>query len=232
LALKNGINYEIFNLDKKDTIIFLHGWGSNKEIMKTFKDDFLEYKLLFIDLPGFGKSETNEVWTTQKYAQKIEKFLNELKIEKFCIIGHSFGGKVATLLNPKYLILLSSAGILEKKSLKVKFKIKLYKFLKPLINNKLKKIFISKDANEMSENMYQTFKNVVDENFSSNFKRCKSKTIVFGGELDTAVTPSSNKIISELTNSELIMLNGNHYFFLNEENKKIIVNKIKKLIKE
>jgi pimeloyl-ACP methyl ester carboxylesterase len=232
LAIKEGISYELYNLDKKDTIIFLHGWGSNKEIMKVFKDDFKEYKLLFIDMPGFGKSETEEVWTTYKYAQKIDNFLESLNIDKFCIVGHSFGGKVATLLNPKYLILLSSAGIVEKKPLKVKLKIKLYKLLKPFGIAKIKKLFVSDDVKGMSENMYQTFKNVVDEDFREEFRKCTSKSLVFGGSEDKAVSPNSNKIISNLLDAPYIMLSGEHYFFTNTKNKKTISKKIKKLIKE
>ena len=232
MAIKDGISYELYNLDKKDTIIFLHGWGSNKEIMKLFKDNFKEHKLLFIDMPGFGKSETDEVWTTYKYAQKIDNFLESLNIEKFCIVGHSFGGKVGTLLNPKYLILLSSAGIVEKKPLKVKLKIKLYKLLKPFGIAKIKKLFVSDDVKGMSENMYQTFKNVVDEDFREEFRKCTSKSLVFGGSEDKAVSPNSNKIISNLLDAPYIMLSGEHYFFTNTKNKKTISKKIKKLIKE
>jgi non-heme chloroperoxidase len=232
VAVKLGINYELYNLDKNNPIIFLHGWGSNKEIMKVFKDEFKDNKLLFIDMPGFGKSKTNEVWDTQKYAEKIDEFLKELNIDKFCIVGHSFGGKVATLLNPKYLVLLSSAGIVEEKPLKVKIKIKLFKLLKPLGGNKIRKFFVSNDAKEMSENMYQTFKNVVDEDFSKNFENYKGKAIVFGGNEDTAVLPENNKKIAELLKSKFIMLSGNHYFLLNNKNKKIISKKIKNLIGE
>ena len=231
MAIKLGVNYELFNIDKEKTIIFLHGWGSNKEIMKIFKDSFDEYKLLFIDMPGFGKSTTDEVWTTQKYANYLDKFLKELNIDKFCIVGHSFGGKVATLLNPKYLVLLSSAGIIQEKPFNVKLKIKLFKLLKPFGGNKIRKLFVSNDAKEMSENMYQTFKNVVDEDFSDNFAKYKGKSLVFGGDQDTAVTPESNKKISKLLNSKLIMLNGDHYFFLNKNNLNIITNEIKKLLK-
>ena len=232
MAIKLSINYELFNLEKEKTIIFLHGWGSNKEIMKVFKDSFDEYKLLFIDMPGFGKSETNEIWTTQKYADKLDEFLNKLNVDKFCIIGHSFGGKVATLLNPKYLILLSSAGIIQKKSFKTKLKIKLFKLLKPFGGAKIRRLFVSDDAKEMSENMYQTFKNVVDEDFSDKFKNFQGKALVFGGDKDTAVTPQSNKKIAELINSEIIMLSGSHYFFLNKNNTKQISTKIKNLIKD
>jgi surfactin synthase thioesterase subunit len=232
VALKLGINYELYNLDKDNPIIFLHGWGSNKEIMKVFKDEFENNKLLFIDMPGFGKSQTDEVWNTQKYADKLDEFLKELNIKKFCIVGHSFGGKVATFLNPRYLVLLSSAGIIEPKSLKVKTKIKLFKLLKPFGGNKIRKLFVSNDAKDMSENMYQTFKNVVDEDLSDKFKNYRGKAIVFGGDKDTAVSPKANKKISELLNSNLIMLSGDHYFFLNKQNKNIITKNIKKLIEE
>jgi len=232
VAVKLGINYELYNLDKNKPIIFLHGWGSNKEVMKVFKDEFPNNKLLFLDMPGFGKSETTEIWTTQKYAKKIDEFLKELNIEKFCIVGHSFGGKVATLLNPKYLVLLSSAGIVEEKPLKVKLKIKLFKLLKPFGGNKIRKLFVSDDAKEMPQNMYETFKNVVNEDFRDNFEKFSGKSLVFGGDKDTAVSPESNKKISNLLESNLIMLSGNHYFFLNKKNKKIISNKIKNIIGE
>ena len=230
MAVKLGINYEIFNLNKSNPIIFLHGWGSNKEIMKVFKDEFEDNKLLFIDMPGFGKSETSEEWNTRKYSDKLNEFLKELNVEKFCIVGHSFGGKVATLLNPKYLVLLSSAGIIEPKSLQIKLKIKLFKLLKPFGGGKIRKFFVSSDVKEMNENMYQTFKNVVDEDFSNNFKNYKGKAIVFGGDKDKAVSPKANQKISELLNSKFIMLSGDHYFFLNKQNKNLITKNIKNLI--
>lgn len=230
MAVKFGINYELFNIDKQKTIIFLHGWGSNQEVMKSLKDLFDEYKLLFLDMPGFGKSKTDEVWDTHKYAKKLEHFFGALNIEKYCIIGHSFGGKVATLLNPKYLILLSSAGIVEEKPFSVRFKIKLFKLLKPFGIAKLRKLFVSADAKEMSENMYETFKKVVNEDFSSYFQAYKGKAIVFGGNADTAVSPRSNAIISQLLQSNLIMLSGDHYFFFSLPNKEKIAKEVKDLI--
>ena len=55
-------------------------------------------------------------------------------------------------------MLLSSAGIIEEKSAQVKLKIKLSKMLNVFGLNKITKIFRSKDVDNMSENMYATFK--------------------------------------------------------------------------
>ena len=54
-----NISYEILNLDLQRTLVFLHGWGSNKALMKqAFKDCFKSYRHLYIDMPGFGNSST------------------------------------------------------------------------------------------------------------------------------------------------------------------------------
>jgi pimeloyl-ACP methyl ester carboxylesterase len=220
------IVYDIFNLDKEKNIIFLHGWGSNKEIMEVFKDSLKDYKHIYIDMPGFGKSKTEEVLTTKLYAKIMDKFLYKLNIQKDIIVGHSFGGKVATLLNPNKLVLLSSAGILEEKSFKVKAKIKTFKILKSLGLTSFRKFFVADDAKQMSENMYQTFKNVVDEDFSEEFKKYKNKAFIFWGDKDTAVSVQSGEKMAKYLNGEFYVLEGDHYFFLDKKNLKEIVEKI------
>jgi len=76
---KYNISYEIHNNTQKDTIIFLHGWGSNKEIMRdSFSKYFKRYKQIFIDLPGFGNSSSNIPLDTQEYCNIIDLFLNSL----------------------------------------------------------------------------------------------------------------------------------------------------------
>ena len=221
------ISYELSNIKNSKNIIFLHGWGSNKEIMKkAFESFFKDFKTVYIDLPGFGKSSNDYVLSTFDYAKIVEKFLEELKIEKDIIVGHSFGGKVATLLNPKLLVLLSSAGILEKKPLKVKIKIGLFKILKNFGGEKLRKFFVSDDAKSMSENMYETFKNVVNEDFSEIFKNYKGKALIFWGKNDKATSLESGKKISlYIKNNKFYELEGDHFFFMNSS--KFIFQKIK-----
>ena len=222
------VNYEIKNPSSKTSVIFLHGWGSNKEVSKSaFYNTLPNMKHIYIDMPGFGKSPNENILTTNDYYHIVRLFLDNLKISKDVIVGHSFGGKVATLLEPKLLVLLSSAGIVPKKSFKVKLKIKLFKFLKCLGLGGFYKLFASKDVDGMSQNMYETFKNVVDEKFDDIFANYKGRTLIFWGKEDIATPLSSGeKIHSLIKDSKFYPLNGDHYFFLKPQNAKFVAEKI------
>ena len=210
------ISYEIVNPANKDVALFLHGWGANKEIMKkAFGTYFKDFRHVYVDMPGFGASSMHGSLATKDYAKIMKSFLDELGASPKIIFGHSFGGKVATLLNPEYLALLSSAGIVAKKPLWVRFKIALFKFLKLFGLGFLYKFFATKDVKGMSKTMYETLKNVVDEDFSSKFADFGGKAFIFWGEDDKATPLKSGERVSRLIkNSEFHALKGDHFFFL------------------
>ena len=210
------ISYETINPANKDVALFLHGWGANKEIMKkAFGAYFKDFRHVYVDMPGFGASSMHGALATKDYAKIIKSFLDELGASPKIIFGHSFGGKVATLLNPEYLALLSSAGIVAKKPLWVRFKIALFKFLKLFGLGFLYKFFATKDVKGMSKTMYETLKNVVDEDFSSKFADFGGKAFIFWGEEDKATPLKSGERVSRLIkNSEFHALKGDHFFFL------------------
>ena len=210
------ISYETVNPANKDVALFLHGWGANKEIMKkAFGAYFKDLRHIYVDMPGFGASSMHGALATKDYAKIMKSFLDELGANPKIIFGHSFGGKVATLLNPEYLALLSSAGIVAKKSLWVRFKIALFKFLKLFGLGFLYKFFATKDVKGMSKTMYETLKNVVDEDFSSKFADFGGKAFIFWGEEDKATPLKSGERVSRLIkNSEFHALKGDHFFFL------------------
>jgi len=210
------ISYEIVNPSCKKDIVFLHGWGSNKDIMKNVFSPYLkDFRHIYIDMPGFGKSSNEYELKTQDYTKIIDELLKLLNSTKDVIAGHSYGGKVATSLNPKNLVLLSSAGILEEKSFEVKAKIAIAKFFNALGLKNITKMFRSSDVNTMNEGMYSTFKNVVNEDFSQNFKDYKNNALIFWGEKDTATSlESGKKIASLIDSSTFISYDGDHYFFV------------------
>jgi len=226
------ISYELLNTSQSKSIVILHGWGSNKEIMKqAFATTLPQYRQIYIDMPGFGKSSNPLVLTTHDYAKIIQRFLDRLTIEADIIMGHSFGGKVATLLDPPTLVLLSSAGVITEKPWSVKVKIATFKLLKPLGFAKIRQLFVSPDAKGMSHEMYETFKNVVDEDFESEFAKFKNSALLFWGKEDTA-TPlyTGKKIHNIIQGSHFYPLDGDHYFFL--AHKEFIAQEILKQIEE
>lgn len=214
------IAYDIVNPTATNDLIILHGWGSNKEIMKqAFSSTLNEFRHIYVDLPGFGKSTNDYALTVFDYAKVVDAFIEKLGAKKFVIMGHSYGGKVATLLNPEHLVLLSSAGIIEEKSAKVKAKIVLAKTLNSFGLGKITKAFRSKDVEKMSENMYATFKNAISENLENDFANFENKAFVFWGKADTATSlASGEKIHSLIKNSSFKAYDGDHYFFLKNSN--------------
>jgi pimeloyl-ACP methyl ester carboxylesterase len=210
------LSYELVNPAKEDVILVLHGWGSNKEIMKQAFGKLLpDYKHIYLDMPGFGKSSNDMILTTEDYAEIVKLFLTALNVKVQIAMGHSFGGKVSTLIKSPCLVLLSSAGIVTEKPWSIKVKIATFKLLKPLGFAKIRQLFVAPDAQGMSHEMYETFKNVVDEDFEDSFSASKSKALCFWGKEDTA-TPlyTGEKIAGLISDSEFYPLDGDHFFFL------------------
>lgn len=208
--------YELVNPTQDEVLLVLHGWGSNKEIMKqAFGNTLPEYKHIYLDMPGFGKSTNEMILTTKDYANIVQLFLDALDVKATIAMGHSFGGKVSTLLNTPCLVLLSSAGVVTVKPWSVKVKIATFKLLKPLGMKKIRELFVAPDAQGMSHEMYETFKNVVDEDFEAEFAKSQSKALCFWGKEDTA-TPlyTGEKIAGLIKNSLFYPLDGDHFFFL------------------
>jgi pimeloyl-ACP methyl ester carboxylesterase len=84
----------------KKWIVILHAWdvdGSESWENTAMSLNLKGFNVVLIDLPGFGKSQSPlSVWSTGEYAAFVRQFLYELDIQPLIIIGHSFGGAIAT----------------------------------------------------------------------------------------------------------------------------------------
>ncbi len=210
------ISYEILNPKAKVDIVFLHGWGSHKELMRdTFKKYLEGFRHIYIDLPGFGNSTAPIALNSYDYARIVELFLLELNGKKDIIVGHSFGGKVATLLQPEFLVLLSSAGIKRKKPLAIQAKIVTYKLLKLFGLTKLRDFFVADDAKKLTKQMYESFKIIVNEDFKEEFASFDKRALICWGNNDSATPLEDGEAIAKLIkDSRFIEYDGDHYFFL------------------
>ena len=103
-----------------DTIFLLHGFGGEKEHWTRFVRSITpKYKVIAIDIPGFGDTGRipSESYQLKAQTKRIEEFRKELGLGKVHIIGNSMGGSLAALYSihfPNSVIslgLINSAGI-------------------------------------------------------------------------------------------------------------------------
>ena len=103
------------------TVVLLHGKNFNGAYWKTTVDALTKegFRVVVPDQISFGKSSkpTDYQFTFQQLAQNTKAVLDELKIDKIYLLGHSMGGMVATRFSLMYpetvekLILENSIGL-------------------------------------------------------------------------------------------------------------------------
>lgn len=111
-------NYQLTG--KGPLLLLLHGWGDNlKGLSGLSKELSGHYKVLAVDLPGFGGTQPPKaVWGLDEYAGFVDSLLKKLDLKQpYAVIGHSNGGALAIRaislgrLRPQKLVLLAASGI-------------------------------------------------------------------------------------------------------------------------
>lgn len=216
---KLHLSYSLIDNKASKNLLFLHGWGSNKDLMQlSFKDSFKDFNHIYLDLPHFGASPAHIFLDTYGYAAVVRLFMDSLCVNNRpgcdVVAGHSFGGKISLLLD-REIILLSSAGILLPKPLGVRLKIALAKLTK-LVG--LRANFLrAADAKDLNPLVYEIFKCVVKEDFSPAYRDFKHKATVFWGAADEATPIACFEAIKSLMpHAKAYKLEGDHYFFMKQ----------------
>lgn len=91
---------DIYYEDSKvgDTVLFfIHGWGINHTYWVNQVAYFSKkYRVITIDLPGFGLSGKNRnSWTVEDFAKDINAVMTALDLKNVVLIGHSMSGAIA-----------------------------------------------------------------------------------------------------------------------------------------
>jgi len=108
----NGVNIAFTDTGKSDTtLLFIHGWAINKEYWANQVSYFgKQYRVVTIDLPGFGQSGKNrDKWDTDTYSKDISSVIDALNLKNVILVGHSMSGDIAlqaTVNNPNKIIAL------------------------------------------------------------------------------------------------------------------------------
>ena len=222
-----GLNTNfIFNdINSEITIVFLHGWGQNIEMMEPLEKYYRKYfNTLILDLPGFGKSdEPKYSWTVYEYVDYLKELFDELKLKKIIIVGHSFGGRLGLIYSSKYKVekLVCLASPYCKELNKLPLKTKVYKFFKKVfflkwIANIMKNYIGSTDYKNASEVMRGILVQSINVDMVNDVKKINCPTLLIWGTNDTAVPINRayelNKLIKD---SGVVEYSGaTHYAYL------------------
>ena len=182
------------------------------------------FKVIVPDLPGFGKSEALSVpWNTNKYISWMEGFVKELNLGDFYVLGHSFGGALASKIAVKHaqevkeLFLVSAACVRKKTTKKGFYKniskiVKLFYFVPyySLFRKAVYKFIIRKsDYVYVDGIMKDTYLNIVAEDLSFHLPFIKVPTIIIWGDKDEFTPIEDARFInSRIKNSKLIIISG------------------------
>jgi len=226
---------DFFVVGKGPILLFLHGWGQNKEMMLPLVERLKKhYKCIVVDLPGFGNSDYNNESNLDDYCETIHKFLlDELKVEPKYIIGHSFGGKVAINYYLKYkgikgIGIIASPILKPKRKISYYFKVWLYKLKKKL---KIKNNMGSEDYKNTKDEMKKFFISVVNTHYNKKIKQIKIPILLIYSYDDEKVSfTCGRRLNKKLENSRLKVIKGDHFAYLSNEN--IVSIEINNFIKE
>lgn len=209
----------------KEKLLILHGWGSNSErwqkVKKLLEAEGIE--VLVLDLPGFGKiPPPSEVWGRSDYINWIFQKVKEKGWQKFNLLGHSFGGGLATKIAFEFSeriekLILCAPAIIRRRSIKsylfywVAFIGKRFlslpglKKLKPLAQKLIYKFAGTRDYYLADGIMKEVMKKIwKEENLFPFLEKIEIPTLILWGEKDDVLPlKDAYQIKEKIRNSEI-----------------------------
>jgi pimeloyl-ACP methyl ester carboxylesterase len=77
-------------------VVFIHGWCCDHTVWRDQATAFnSKARLLFVDLPGYGKSDKPKIdYTMDVFAKGVDAVLQDAGVEQAVLVGHSMGTPV------------------------------------------------------------------------------------------------------------------------------------------
>lgn len=206
-------------------LLFLHGYLASKECFTPHIEYFSRcYRVTALDFPGFGESEPlDTAYSVSDYADWTERVCAELNLQSPYVIAHSFGGRVAVKCLSRgnlfeRAVLCGCAGIVPRRGLKYKMRVKTYRFVKKIAPRYAERKFGSSEYKTLSPVMRESYKKIVNEDLREDAKKIRIPVLFINGENDSDTPVSSAKIYTECVNdSKLYVMKGcSHFAFLQD----------------
>lgn len=200
--------------------------ASKESFLKQIRFFSAFYKVVAVDMTGFGESPGMEKpYSVDDYKNEIRRVVDELGVEKYNILAHSFGARVAIKLAAEdkrinRIIFTGAAGLKPRRSLKYFFNRASFLMLRRLVRKEKLERFYSSDYRALSPVMKESFKKIVSENLESYAKKITARTLILSGKKDTETPPYSQKKLRRLIKgSRLVFIGGGHFCFADNSSK-------------
>lgn len=224
-----SIYYEFLDVGSDVTTVLLHGWGCSCKSLKFCEEVLKKQNLLFVDFPPFGESgNVDESWTIFTYANMVISLCEHLNIKTFNIVGHSFGGRVAIIISAmrksevKKVVLVDSAGVKPRRTLRFYLRIWSYKLKKRLgwdVSG-----CGSCDYQALDEGMKKVFNNIVNTHLEEFLPLIKAEVlIVFGDKDKTTPVYMAKSLHKKIKSSRLEILKGAGHFSFDDRRVQFVV---------
>lgn len=220
-----SISVEVRDRESETAWVFLHGWGSNKEVWRNVAQN-LNQTIVTIDLPGFGSSDDlSKPWTIADYSEAVRTLISSLDHNSVLLVGHSFGGQIAVDIaadQPNWLagLVLVGAAVVRDEEPKLLsaigsilsplFQLPGIKSLRPHIYN-----LIGADLPPEDDNLKQTMRTILREDQTDQLALIDVPTqIIWGSDDSDAPTENSEELLGKLSQANLSLLDGGHFIFI------------------
>jgi pimeloyl-ACP methyl ester carboxylesterase len=97
------VHYQNYG-EGNEAVVFIHGWSCSLKYWKANIPAFAsQSRVIAIDLPGHGDSDKPQVtYSMDLFARAIDAVLQDAKVERATLIGHSMGAPVIRQFYRKY----------------------------------------------------------------------------------------------------------------------------------
>lgn len=201
--------------------MFFHGYLSSKEAFTAQIEYFSKFfRVTALDFPGFGKScPLQTPFSVGEYAEWTKEALALLGVEKSHVIAHSFGCRVAVKLASQEdifdkILLTGPAGVILKRGLSYRFKVKLYRCVRKFFPRFAEKHFGSAEYRTLSPVMKESYKKIVNEDLRADARLIKNQVLIVEGKEDgTTPLKEAEAYLACFEKGALKIIEGGHFAF-------------------
>ncbi len=204
-------------------MLLLHGYLSSKEAFAAQVAYFSKFfRVTALDFVGFGESgDLPAPFSVGDYAAWTEETIARLGLKKPHVIAHSFGCRVAVKMaaanNELFdkMVLTGAAGVVLKRSLGYKIKVKTYRVVKRFFPRFAERNFGSAEYRSLSPLMKESYKKIVNEDLRSAAQRVGNRVLIVQGREDkTTPLREAEAYRNAFPDATLKIVSGGHFAFV------------------